>query len=84
MLQVDCDELFGSEEIDRPSDHPPKQWHEIPKKIQVIIPFVRIYPSPLPSFPVHPFVRLAEPITLRKTCNCKTLSICSFESSDRS
>lgn len=32
--KVDCKAIFASEEIDKPSDHPPKPWEEIPPKIQ--------------------------------------------------
>jgi len=32
--KVDCDAIFASEEIDKPSEDPPKPWEQIPRKIQ--------------------------------------------------
>ena len=34
-FQVDCDAIFASEEIDKPSGHKAMQWEMIPKHIQV-------------------------------------------------
>ncbi len=34
-LQVDCDAIFASDEIDRPSEVPPTPWEQIPELLQV-------------------------------------------------
>jgi len=33
--QVDCDAIFDSDEIDRPSEVPPTPWEKIPELLQV-------------------------------------------------
>ena len=35
VLQVNCDAIFDSDEIDRPNDGPPVPWDQIPEPLQV-------------------------------------------------